>query len=244
MQLSFTIENTGAGACSLNAGTSVQEYEIRAGDQVVYRWSDCAADVQDNVVQLQPDEPQSTVPVEWDRTASSIETCTAERPQVPAGGALAVDRNGFSAAVSQALENHPRITIDRAEVAGLPPAVALQQRGQQPVGGLEGLVPGRGLQVPARTAHERAAEAVGVLVQLGQARALGAQVAVGDDVGGVPADLLGRARVVELDLEPARGLAQRAGPVGHGAHAGVPRRSLGAGMPTSALSSRANANTS
>lgn len=87
VQLSFTIENIGAGACSLNAGTSVQEYEIRSGDEVVYRWSDCAADVQDNVVQLQPDEPQSTVPVEWDRTASSIETCTAERPQVPAGGA-------------------------------------------------------------------------------------------------------------------------------------------------------------
>ncbi|ROR65961.1 hypothetical protein [Agrococcus jenensis] len=87
VQLSFTIENTGEGACSLNAGTSVQEYEIRAGDQVVYRWSDCAADVQDNVVQLEPGVAQSTVPIEWDRTASSIETCTAERPQVDAGGA-------------------------------------------------------------------------------------------------------------------------------------------------------------
>ncbi len=87
VQLSFTIENTGEGACSLNAGTSVQEYEIRAGDAVVHRWSDCAADVQDNVVQLEPGQPQSTVPVEWDRTASSIETCTAERPQVPADGA-------------------------------------------------------------------------------------------------------------------------------------------------------------
>lgn len=87
VQLSFTIENTGDGACSLNAGTTVQEYEIRSGDDVVYRWSDCAADVQDNVVQLEPDTPQSTVPVEWDRTASSIETCTAERPEVPAGGA-------------------------------------------------------------------------------------------------------------------------------------------------------------
>ncbi|MFA4841988.1 MAG: hypothetical protein WC580_09815 [Agrococcus sp.] len=87
VQLSFTIENTGEGACSLNAGTTVQEYEIRSGDQVVYRWSDCAADVQDNVVQLEPGAPQSTVPIEWDRTASSIETCTAERPQVAAGGA-------------------------------------------------------------------------------------------------------------------------------------------------------------
>lgn len=87
VQLSFTIENTGEAVCSLNAGTTVQEYEIRAGDTVVYRWSDCAADVQDNVVQLEPGVQQSTVPIEWDRTPSSIETCTAERPQVAAGGA-------------------------------------------------------------------------------------------------------------------------------------------------------------
>lgn len=85
--LSFTIENTGESACSLNAGTAVQEYEIRTGDEVVYRYTDCAADVQDNMVQLEPATPQSTVPIEWDRTPSSIETCTAERPQVTAGGA-------------------------------------------------------------------------------------------------------------------------------------------------------------
>ncbi|HMB12359.1 methylenetetrahydrofolate--tRNA-(uracil(54)-C(5))-methyltransferase (FADH(2)-oxidizing) TrmFO, partial [Saliniramus sp.] len=41
--------------------------------------------------------------------------------QVPAGGALAVDRDGFSDAVTQALEAHPLITIDRGEIAGLPP---------------------------------------------------------------------------------------------------------------------------
>lgn len=87
VQLSFTIENTGEDACSLNAGTSVQEYEIRTGDEVVYRWSDCAADVQDNVVALAPGTPQSTVPIEWDRTRSAADTCTSERPQVTAGGA-------------------------------------------------------------------------------------------------------------------------------------------------------------
>src|SRR5882757_6117205 len=41
--------------------------------------------------------------------------------QVPAGGALAVDRDGFSAAVTAALEGHPRIEIRRAEIE-LPPA--------------------------------------------------------------------------------------------------------------------------
>jgi methylenetetrahydrofolate--tRNA-(uracil-5-)-methyltransferase len=41
--------------------------------------------------------------------------------QVPAGGALAVDRNGFSDGVSQALADHPLITIERGEISGLPP---------------------------------------------------------------------------------------------------------------------------
>jgi methylenetetrahydrofolate--tRNA-(uracil-5-)-methyltransferase len=42
--------------------------------------------------------------------------------QVPAGGALAVDRDLFSAAVTAALEAHPNVTIERGEIAGLPPA--------------------------------------------------------------------------------------------------------------------------
>lgn len=87
VQLSFTIENTGEEPCSLNAGTSAQEYEIYTGDELVYRWSDCAADVHDNVVTLEPGTPQTTVPIEWDRTRSSAESCTSEREQVTAGGA-------------------------------------------------------------------------------------------------------------------------------------------------------------
>ena len=41
--------------------------------------------------------------------------------QVPAGGALAVDRDAFAAAVTAALEAHPLVTIARGEIAGLPP---------------------------------------------------------------------------------------------------------------------------
>jgi methylenetetrahydrofolate--tRNA-(uracil-5-)-methyltransferase len=41
--------------------------------------------------------------------------------QVPAGGALAVDRDGFSEAVTAALEAHPLVTIARGEIGGLPP---------------------------------------------------------------------------------------------------------------------------
>jgi methylenetetrahydrofolate--tRNA-(uracil-5-)-methyltransferase len=46
----------------------------------------------------------------------------ADANQVPAGGALAVDRDGFSAAVTAALAGHPGIEIVREEIAGLPPA--------------------------------------------------------------------------------------------------------------------------
>ncbi|MDI6835644.1 MAG: methylenetetrahydrofolate--tRNA-(uracil(54)-C(5))-methyltransferase (FADH(2)-oxidizing) TrmFO, partial [Rhizobiaceae bacterium] len=55
------------------------------------------------------------------RLAGSLIMAAADRNQVPAGGALAVDREGFSAAVSSAIESHPLITVVREEVAGLPP---------------------------------------------------------------------------------------------------------------------------
>jgi methylenetetrahydrofolate--tRNA-(uracil-5-)-methyltransferase len=58
---------------------------------------------------------------EMRRLGSLILRC-ADGNQVPAGGALAVDRDGFSAAVTKALDDHPLIEIDRAEVDGLPPA--------------------------------------------------------------------------------------------------------------------------
>jgi methylenetetrahydrofolate--tRNA-(uracil-5-)-methyltransferase len=58
---------------------------------------------------------------EMRRCGSLIMTC-ADAHQTPAGGALAVDREGFAEAVTRALEAHPRIRIERGEVAGLPPA--------------------------------------------------------------------------------------------------------------------------
>jgi methylenetetrahydrofolate--tRNA-(uracil-5-)-methyltransferase len=56
------------------------------------------------------------------RKLGSLIMRAADANQVPAGGALAVDREGFSAAVTKALNEHPNITISRGEIAGLPPA--------------------------------------------------------------------------------------------------------------------------
>ncbi|PTW60055.1 methylenetetrahydrofolate--tRNA-(uracil-5-)-methyltransferase [Breoghania corrubedonensis] len=56
------------------------------------------------------------------RRAGSLIMSAGDANQVPAGGALAVDRHGFSAAVTRTLEEHPLVTIVREEIDGLPPA--------------------------------------------------------------------------------------------------------------------------
>src|SRR5262245_28334341 len=55
------------------------------------------------------------------RRAGSLIMRMGDRHKVPAGGALAVDRDGFSAAITEMLERHPLIAIRRGEVSGLPP---------------------------------------------------------------------------------------------------------------------------
>jgi methylenetetrahydrofolate--tRNA-(uracil-5-)-methyltransferase len=56
------------------------------------------------------------------RRLGSLIMRAADANQVPAGGALAVDRDGFAGAVTAAIEAHPLIRIARQEVPGLPPA--------------------------------------------------------------------------------------------------------------------------
>jgi methylenetetrahydrofolate--tRNA-(uracil-5-)-methyltransferase len=56
------------------------------------------------------------------RRCGSLILRTADMHTVPAGGALAVDRVGFSEAVEAALAAEPLVEIRREEIAGLPPA--------------------------------------------------------------------------------------------------------------------------
>lgn len=55
------------------------------------------------------------------RALDSIIMACGDINQVPAGGALAVDRDAFSQAVTAKLTAHPLVTIVREEIAGLPP---------------------------------------------------------------------------------------------------------------------------
>jgi methylenetetrahydrofolate--tRNA-(uracil-5-)-methyltransferase len=56
------------------------------------------------------------------RRCGSLIMAAADAHQVPAGGALAVDREGFSQAVTAKLAAHPLVEIRREEIAALPPA--------------------------------------------------------------------------------------------------------------------------
>ncbi len=59
----------------------------------------------------------------------SLIIATARRHAVPAGGALAVDRDNFAAAVTEALAQHPRIELRRGEVTELPEGDAVLATG-------------------------------------------------------------------------------------------------------------------
>ncbi|KAB1074262.1 methylenetetrahydrofolate--tRNA-(uracil(54)-C(5))-methyltransferase (FADH(2)-oxidizing) TrmFO [Methylobacterium planeticum] len=56
------------------------------------------------------------------RSLGSLIMRAGDAHQVPAGGALAVDRDDFSQSVTRALAAHPNVTLAREEVDGLPPA--------------------------------------------------------------------------------------------------------------------------
>ncbi|HET6375512.1 MAG TPA: FAD-dependent oxidoreductase, partial [Methylocella sp.] len=55
------------------------------------------------------------------RRLGSLTMSAADSCKLPAGGALAVDRSGFSARVTEAVSRHPLISVVREEIAGLPP---------------------------------------------------------------------------------------------------------------------------
>ncbi|MGB0631302.1 MAG: FAD-dependent oxidoreductase, partial [Alphaproteobacteria bacterium] len=55
------------------------------------------------------------------RRCGSLIIAMADKHKVPAGGALAVDRDAFSEAVTQTLSEQELVTIERGEINGLPP---------------------------------------------------------------------------------------------------------------------------
>ena len=103
-------------------GLQVRLYEMRPQRMTgAHRTSNCAELVCSN--SLKSDEANSAPRLLKDelRAGDSLLVKIAEQCAVPAGGALSVDREKFSAAVTAALEQHPNIEIYRAECSAINP---------------------------------------------------------------------------------------------------------------------------
>jgi len=71
---------------------------------------------------LRSDKPDNAVGVlkQEMRLLGSLIMRVADDTRVPAGAALAVDRHAFSAAITDAIEQHPLITVVREEITAVP----------------------------------------------------------------------------------------------------------------------------
>ncbi|MGB0507943.1 MAG: methylenetetrahydrofolate--tRNA-(uracil(54)-C(5))-methyltransferase (FADH(2)-oxidizing) TrmFO [Pikeienuella sp.] len=106
------------------AGVPVVLHEMRPVRGTHAHQTDGLAElVCSNSFRSDDDESNAVGLLHWEmRQADSIIMAEAGPAQVPAGGALAVDRDVFSAAVTAKINAHPLITIEREEIAGAPPA--------------------------------------------------------------------------------------------------------------------------
>jgi methylenetetrahydrofolate--tRNA-(uracil-5-)-methyltransferase len=103
------------------AGVDVVLHEMRPVVGTFAHQTDGLAElVCSNSFRSDDDEGNAVGLLHWEmRQAGGLIMEMGERFKVPAGSALAVDREPFSRAVTDAIESHPRITIDRAEVTSV-----------------------------------------------------------------------------------------------------------------------------
>ena len=67
------------------------------------------------------DEQNAVGLLHWEmRAANGLIMATAEKHRIPAGGALAVDREPFAVSVTEAINAHPNITVSYDEISELP----------------------------------------------------------------------------------------------------------------------------
>ncbi|PHQ68769.1 MAG: methylenetetrahydrofolate--tRNA-(uracil(54)-C(5))-methyltransferase (FADH(2)-oxidizing) TrmFO [Paracoccus sp.] len=86
-----------------------------------HKTGDCAEMVCSNSFRSDDDVMNAVGQLHWEmRAAGGLIMAMADRHRLPAGGALAVDREAFSAAVTEALRAEPLIEIRTDEVAELP----------------------------------------------------------------------------------------------------------------------------
>lgn len=104
------------------AGVPVILHEMRpAKGTFAHKTGDCAEMVCSNSFRSDDDVMNAVGQLHWEmRAAGGLIMTMADRHKLPAGGALAVDREAFSAAVTQALRAEPLIRIVPGEITELP----------------------------------------------------------------------------------------------------------------------------
>lgn len=107
----------------VNAGVPVVLHEMRPVRKTDAHKTDRFAELVCSNSFRSDDKEQNAVGLlhEEMRLCGSLILREGDRAAVPAGGALAVDRDIFSENVTKALSGHPLVTIERGEIAGLPP---------------------------------------------------------------------------------------------------------------------------
>ena len=104
-----------------NRGIEVELYEMRPENNTPAHHTDkCAELVCSNSLRAANLENAVGLLKEEMRRMNSLVMESADANRVPAGGALAVDREGFSAYITDKLAGHPLIKLKRAEIKEIP----------------------------------------------------------------------------------------------------------------------------
>ncbi len=103
-------------------GVQVVIHEMRPQvGTFAHRTGDLAEMVCSNSFRSDDDEQNAVGLLHWEmRAAGGLIMQTADLHRLPAGGALAVDRDPFAVSVTAALRAHPNITISSTEITELP----------------------------------------------------------------------------------------------------------------------------
>ena len=106
------------------AGVPVTIHEMRPRVATfAHRTGDLAEMVCSNSFRSDDDASNAVGQLHWEmRAAGGLLMATADRHRIPAGGALAVDRDAFAAAVTERIRAHPLIDVVDEEVTALPDA--------------------------------------------------------------------------------------------------------------------------
>lgn len=105
-----------------NAGVDVVIHEMRPKVKTfAHRTGMLGEMVCSNSFRSDDDEQNAVGLLHWEmRAADGLIMAMADKHKLPAGGALAVDRDPFAESVTAAISAHPRITVQYDEITSLP----------------------------------------------------------------------------------------------------------------------------